>query len=137
MALQYVPGTRGAVLLTGGGDKQVRAIDVERGAIKPFSCHEARVRCLAAVDGSVILSGADDGGVRLFDLRQPQAPTGQLQELRSLIVDQRSEVPSRAGRLLVNSIAVDPMQPNYFATGGTDPLSECAGAGGRRAVAVP
>jgi hypothetical protein len=139
MALQYVPGSHGALLLTGGGDKQVRVVNVERGAVKPFSCHEARVRCLAAVDGSVILSGerpqtahgpaalpagmrclpcrpspqqkqplpagndrcsaictalnltllalagADDGGVRLFDLRQSQAATPQLQEQRSRI----------------------------------------------------
>lgn len=33
----------------------------------------------------LLAAGADDGGVRLFDLRQSQAPTGQLQELRSLI----------------------------------------------------
>lgn len=109
---------------------QVRVINVERGAIKPFSCHEARVRCLAAVNGATVLSGAhccccrscrtacigltllsarcstghvcsdslhmracalpplagaDDGGVRLFDLRQSQVVSGAQQERRSLI----------------------------------------------------
>jgi hypothetical protein len=38
-------------------NRQVRVINVERGAIKPYTCHEAHVRCLATVDGSVILSG--------------------------------------------------------------------------------
>ena len=62
-AVAFVPGSRGGMLLSGGSDRQVRCTDIERGAVKPFMCHEARVRCLATVDGSVVLSGEFAGAV--------------------------------------------------------------------------
>lgn len=43
-------------------------------------------------------------------------------------MEQRSERAGRAGvRVAVNSLAVDPMQPHIFATGGSDPLGKLTG----------
>jgi hypothetical protein len=39
-------------------------------------------------------------------------------------VEQRMEVPHAATRMGIHSLAHDPMQPYYFATGGEDSLGE-------------
>ena len=99
---------------------------------------------------TTIHAGADDGGVRLFDLRERQAPTPELQDRRSLVVDQAAEARAAgsraigAGHAQINAIAVDPLRPHAFATGGNDalvrlydlrrlpPAGAAAGGGGTR-----
>lgn len=48
---------------------QVRLIDLNKQATRPFACHRARSKALAATGPDTFLAAGEDGTVRLFDLR--------------------------------------------------------------------
>ncbi|KAF5837513.1 hypothetical protein DUNSADRAFT_4259 [Dunaliella salina] len=117
--------TLGALVIQCGRDKSLaRVIDLERMAIRPFSCHKAKIRAVAVASPNVFLTGCEDGVVRQLDVReQPLViDSSALRDAycaESIVVEQRSE--KTKDRVGVNSIAVDPLKP-MFATGGGDPL---------------
>ncbi|GAX80027.1 hypothetical protein CEUSTIGMA_g7466.t1 [Chlamydomonas eustigma] len=120
---RFMPDTSNKQIATCSGDRQVRIIDLNRLAVRPFVCHRSRVKALAPISNSCIISGGEDGTVRKWDMREPTAPSAHVLQTRSLLVEQRSERSGRSGlRVAVNSVAVDPLQPHIFATGGSDPL---------------
>lgn len=56
---------------------------MHRQAVRVYHGHTGRVKCVAPVTGSVFLSGADDGSIRVYDARsssgtQPLVP-GQME----------------------------------------------------------
>eukprot|EP00200_Dunaliella_tertiolecta_P012271 CAMPEP_0202374152 /NCGR_PEP_ID=MMETSP1127-20130417/5040_1 /ASSEMBLY_ACC=CAM_ASM_000462 /TAXON_ID=3047 /ORGANISM="Dunaliella tertiolecta, Strain CCMP1320" /LENGTH=543 /DNA_ID=CAMNT_0048971237 /DNA_START=53 /DNA_END=1681 /DNA_ORIENTATION=+ len=122
--MRFFPETSNSKLVTVSSDRQARVIDLERMAIRPFSCHKAKIRAVAVVSPNVFLTGCEDGVVRQLDVReQPLViDSSALRDAycaESVVVEQRSE--RTKDRVGVNSIAVDPLKP-MFATGGGDPL---------------
>jgi hypothetical protein len=58
-ASQFLPDTGNSQIATCSADRQVRIVDLERLAVKPFVSHRSRVKSLAAISTQVILSGGE------------------------------------------------------------------------------
>lgn len=48
---------------------QIRIVDLERQAVRPYSSHAATIRTILPLSGAVFASGAEDGTIRCFDSR--------------------------------------------------------------------
>ncbi|KAK9829156.1 hypothetical protein WJX72_004226 [[Myrmecia] bisecta] len=127
-AAKFLPNTNDEHIITCSADRQVRLINLQKSAIRPFNVHRGKVKALAIMDQHVFLSGSEDGTVRRFDTRiAPQAGNqGQpgSQDSAYVLADQRQERHARNNRAKVgvNSLSIDPMRPHLFITGGSDPL---------------
>lgn len=113
--------------------------------MKPYFSHTGPVRTLATVDAFTFLSGGNDGIVKQFDTREKprtRSPSDSSADLHpwATIVRQRPERGPVIGSggaavgVAVKAMAVDPVRPWLFATGGGDPLGE---AGSRCSAALP
>ncbi|KAD6795633.1 hypothetical protein E3N88_06529 [Mikania micrantha] len=114
---KIMPGTDDRSIVTCAADGLVRhAIILECGTVetKFLGKHHARAHKLASEPGSphIFYTCAEDGLVQHFDLR-----TGMATELFSCVpLHNRSFV----GVVSLNSIAIDPRNPNLFAIAGSD-----------------
>jgi hypothetical protein len=127
--VSFLPGSGGGQLVTCSADKQVRLLDVARGASKPFGGHAGRVRAVAALEAATFVSSGDDGLIKQFDARERPAGGGGgggASGARATLAAQRPECAPVGGtpssRVSVMSLAVDPIRPWRFATGGGDTL---------------
>ncbi|PNH07294.1 WD and tetratricopeptide repeats protein 1 [Tetrabaena socialis] len=130
LAARFLTGSGGSKLVCCSTDRQVRLVDLHKQAARPFLCHRARVKALAVVSPDTFLSASEDGTVRLFDVRQASSsrPSGSAApwsgDAQSLLVEQRCERAGRSSlRISINSLAVSPLEPHLFATGGGDPFA--------------
>uniref|UniRef100_A0A061RZQ4 Nuclear receptor interaction protein n=1 Tax=Tetraselmis sp. GSL018 TaxID=582737 RepID=A0A061RZQ4_9CHLO len=123
LGAKFLETTNSFNIATCGADKQVRVIDFSRNAVRPYHCHSGRVKCLAALSPNVFLSGADDGVVCQYDTRERSTCGSYFDHsrasCRNLLVEQRDEkIDSPRTSIGVSSLAVDPLRPHIFATGG-------------------
>ncbi|KAI3499290.1 hypothetical protein L1887_35085 [Cichorium endivia] len=114
---KIMPGTDDRSIVTCAADGQVRhAMIPEHGEIEPklLGKHQGRAHKLANEPGSphIFYTCGEDGLVQHFDLR-----TGVATELFSC-----QPIPDRSfvGVVNLNSIAIDPRNPNLFAIAGSD-----------------
>ena len=85
---------------------QVRIIDLNRNAAKPFLSHRSRVKTLAVMDGNCVISGGEDGTVRRWDIRESKpagAPADYLNTRSLLGMDpwNRSYSLNRSNTLII------------------------------------
>jgi WD40 repeat protein len=64
---------------------QVRLVDLNKEAVRPYSLHTERVKCISALNSSIFMSGSADGTIRLFDVREPLIRDTQEAKKRSLL----------------------------------------------------
>ncbi|ONK62429.1 uncharacterized protein A4U43_C07F3770 [Asparagus officinalis] len=112
---RIMPFTDDRTIITSGADGQVRLAQIsEKGNVstKRLGSHRGRAHKLAIEPGSpyIFYSCGEDGLVQHFDLRH--RPPTKLFICSSFSED---KIPVR-----LNSIIVDPRNPNYFAVGGSD-----------------
>ncbi|XP_024989367.1 DDB1- and CUL4-associated factor 8-like, partial [Cynara cardunculus var. scolymus] len=114
---KIMPGTDDRSIVTCAADGQVRhAMISERGEVEPklLGKHQGRAHKLANEPGSphIFYTCGEDGLVQHFDLR-----TGVATELFSC-----QPMPDRSfvGVVNLNSIAIDPRNPNLFVIAGSD-----------------
>ena len=60
-------------------------MDLNKEAVRPYSLHTERVKCLSTLNSSVFMSGSDDGTIRLFDVREAPVIDTQQAKRRSLL----------------------------------------------------
>eukprot|EP00887_Chlorella_sp_A99_P002952 scaffold24.g2952.t1 len=132
LGAMFLPASDGNQVVSCSADKQVRLLNVVRGASRPYSLHKGRVRSLVALDPHVFLSASEDGTVRETDVRVRPPPVhrgadhghGQPADDANVLIDQRAERLGRArARVGIYSLAVDEARPWLMLTGGTDPLA--------------
>ncbi|WIA36562.1 hypothetical protein OEZ86_007854 [Tetradesmus obliquus] len=121
---EFLPGTGGKLLVTAGPARDIRVVDLERQAVRPYSSHAATIRTILPLSGAVFASGAEDGTIRCFDSRIRGCSDDSSQaSSSSLLVDQRHEAVGRpGGKPSVQSMSRDPLNTQYIATGGGDSL---------------
>ncbi|KAK4440786.1 DDB1- and CUL4-associated factor 8 [Sesamum alatum] len=115
---RIMPFTDDRKIVTSSADCQVRLSQVlENGSVetKRLSKHQGRVHRLAVEPGSpyVFYSCGEDGFVQHYDLRSNSAT--KLFYCSSIGENNRS-----SSSIGLNSIVIDPRNPNYFAVGGAD-----------------
>jgi len=126
--VRFLPETSDTQIVSCSADRQVRLIDLNKQAVRPFHCHHGRVKSVAAVGPDVFLSGGEDGMISQFDKRVRSTCYDRNRHSNTcctnLLVEQRAE--NAGGRsqstVGINSLAVDPLRPHFFATGGLDPI---------------
>ncbi|KAI3425352.1 hypothetical protein D9Q98_009116 [Chlorella vulgaris] len=126
LCTRFLPAFNGDQLISCSADRQIRHLNVTKGAVRPYLVHQGRVRTVVPLDSHVFLSASEDGTVREFDVRQRPAAVHRealAGDDSNVLVDQRQE---RVGRQRVKvgiySLAVDEQRPWMMLTGGTDPL---------------
>ncbi|KAL0047044.1 hypothetical protein WJX82_004928 [Trebouxia sp. C0006] len=121
---KFMPNTGNEQIITSAADRQVRLVNLQRSAVKPYTFHHGRVKALVPLDPFMFISGSDDGTVRHYDTREP-ASTSSIPGMRTgdVLADQRHErTPRGRAKVSINAVAVDPMRPYLFVTGSSDPL---------------
>lgn len=124
---KFLPNTGNAQIITSAADRQIRLVDLERSAIKPYTFHHGKVKALVALDPCLFISGSDDGTVRHYDTRERSDTnsTNSLLGMRSgdVLADQKFErTPRGRAKVGINAVAVDSMRPHLFVTGSSDPM---------------
>lgn len=111
--VRFMPMSGDALVATGAMDAEVRVSDVDRGPIHCYNAHRGRVKAVEVVPGDAhaLLSGSEDGTVRLFDIRSP--PTSAANKENVIVNLKRAHVQ-------VKTLAVCRHQPHLLAVGGTD-----------------
>lgn len=114
---KFMPFTDDSKIITSAADCQVRlSLLLENGSVetKRLSKHQGRVHSLAVEPGSpyVFYSCGEDGYVQHYDLRSCSAT--------KLFYCSSFAENSRSSSVGLNSIVIDPRNPNYFAVGGAD-----------------
>lgn len=72
-SLEFFPDCNHQLIVSGGGDRQVRVTNLVKNAVKPFHIHKARVRSVLPLTEGIFLSAGEDGFVRQIDLRDREA----------------------------------------------------------------
>ncbi|KAG5598846.1 hypothetical protein H5410_030216 [Solanum commersonii] len=116
---RFMPFTDDQKVVTAAADGQVRlGLLLENGHIetKRLGKHQGRVHNLAVEPGSpyILYSCSEDGFVQHYDLRSNSAT----KILCCSSFTENNKQSSSSVRL--NSIVIDPRNPNYFAVGGSD-----------------
>ncbi|KAL7115674.1 hypothetical protein ACP275_04G196800 [Erythranthe tilingii] len=117
---RIMPFTDDRKIVTSSADCQVRLSQVlDNGSVetKRLSKHQGRVHRLAVEPGSpyVFYSCGEDGFVQHYDLRSNSAT--KLFYCTSMAENNSRSSSSSIG---LNSIVIDPRNPNYFSAGGAD-----------------
>ncbi|XP_010244992.1 PREDICTED: DDB1- and CUL4-associated factor 8-like [Nelumbo nucifera] len=115
---RIMPFTDDRTIVTSAGDGQIRLGHIlEDGQVdtKELGSHQGRVYKLAIEPGSphIFYSCGEDGFIQHFDLRSHSAT-----KLLCCSSFTENKLPITSIRL--NSIVIDPQNPNYFAVGGSD-----------------
>ncbi|KAL0033568.1 hypothetical protein WJX79_003993 [Trebouxia sp. C0005] len=121
---KFMPNTGNEQIITSAADRQVRLVNLQRSAVKPYTFHHGRVKALVPLDPFMFISGSDDGTVRHYDTREP-ASANSIPGMRTgdVLADQRHErTPRGRAKVSINAVAVDSMRPYLFVTGSSDPL---------------
>ncbi|XP_051113346.1 protein ALTERED SEED GERMINATION 2 [Andrographis paniculata] len=115
---RFMPFTDDRVIVTSSADCQVRlSLLAENGSVetKRLSKHQGRVHKLAVEPGSphVFYSCGEDGFIQHYDLRSNSAT-------KLFYCSSNSGQRWPTSSVGLNSIAIDPRNPNLFAAGGAD-----------------
>ncbi|KAI3706766.1 hypothetical protein L6452_24722 [Arctium lappa] len=117
---RFMPFTDDRTIVTSAADGQVRLGQVaENGHVetKKLGKHHGRVHKLAVEPGSphIFYSCGEDGLVRHFDLRSNSST-----KLFCCSSFTENNQHSSSNSLRLNTIVIDPRNPNYFSVGGSD-----------------
>ncbi|XP_051230786.1 uncharacterized protein [Lolium perenne] len=112
---RVMPFTDDSTIVTVAGDDQVRVGELKQGGevtTRQIAEHDDRVKKVALEPGSphILYTCGEDGLVQHFDLRS-NSP------IKLFTCYSFSE---RRRRVRLNTIAIDPQNPNYFSVGGSD-----------------
>jgi len=133
---RFMPFTDDNCVVSCAADSQVRVSNLERQTVRPISCHTDRVKKFVTEEDSpnVVITASEDGTVRCFDLRQRQkCRNTQNSGCNHILVDLRpsrkstlSRTPNSVSAIMASkveffSLALNPMQPWYLVTAGSDP----------------
>jgi WD and tetratricopeptide repeats protein 1 len=113
----FVPFTQDHQVVSCAADGQLRHWDHVKQTHKVWHCHEGMTHKIGihASDPSVFLSCSEDGTVRQIDLRQRHRCQSDCANVLVRLFD-RSE-----GRIIgINSLSLNPQQPEYFAIAARD-----------------
>jgi WD40 repeat protein len=118
----------GSLLLTGSSDRSILATDVSTGKLlsRLTNAHKAPVNRLVAVDKNTIVSGDDDGAVKVWDTRQQKA-VGQFAPFVDFVSD-ICHVPFGAGAGEQKIDATDPDAPGTSAQGASQGVNTHPGS---------
>ncbi|EME31876.1 nuclear receptor interaction protein [Galdieria sulphuraria] len=133
---RFMPLTGDNCVVSCAADSQVRVSNLEKQTVRPISCHTDRVKKFVTEEDSpnVVITASEDGTVRCFDLRQRQkCRNTRSSSCSHILVDLRpsrkstfSRTPNSVSAIMASkveffSLALNPMQPWYFVTAGSDP----------------
>ncbi|KAL8516111.1 hypothetical protein ACS0TY_014694 [Phlomoides rotata] len=115
---KFMPFTDDHKIITSSADCQVRLSQIlENGSVvtKRLSRHQGRVHSLAVEPGSpyVFYSCGEDGFIQHYDLRSCSAT-------KLFFCSSYAAENNRSPSIWLNSVVIDPRNPNYFAVGGAD-----------------
>ncbi|KAK9766152.1 hypothetical protein K7432_004990 [Basidiobolus ranarum] len=115
---KFMPATNSKVVISCAGDNLIKVWDIwkEEGACRhTYKCNLASTKRIVTEPGNpyVFLSCSEDGTVRNFDLREPHECHSVCRS--NLVVNFRPYL------IELNSIALNPIHPQYIAVGGGDP----------------
>lgn len=118
---RIMPFTDDRTIVTSAADGQVRLGQLaENGHVhtKKLGKHHGRVHKLAVEPGSphIFYSSGEDGLVQQFDLRS----NSSTKLFCCSSFTENNEHSSSSNTLRLNSIVIDPRNPNYFSIGGSD-----------------
>lgn len=118
---KFMPLTDDRTIVTAAADGQVRLGQVlENGNVKTkkLGKHHGRVHKLAIEPGSphIFYSCGEDGLVQHFDLRS----NSSTKMFMCSSFAENNQQRSTSSTLRLNSIVIDPRNPNYFSIGGSD-----------------
>ncbi|GJQ11441.1 hypothetical protein GpartN1_g3232.t1 [Galdieria partita] len=133
---RFMPFTEDNCVVSCAADSQVRVSNLEKQTVRPINCHTDRVKKFVTEEDSpnVVITASEDGTVRCFDLRQRQkCRNTRSSSCSHILVDLRpsrkstfSRTPNSVSAIMASkveffSLALNPMQPWYFVTAGSDP----------------
>ncbi|MCL7045976.1 hypothetical protein MKW94_004819 [Papaver nudicaule] len=116
---KFMPYTNDRSIVTCAADGQVRHAQIQEDSqvnTRLLGKHQGRAHKLAIEPGSphIVYTCGEDGSVRHFDLRSSSAT--KLFTCKAFSPDRSAYMPT----VHLNTIAIDPRNPNLFAVGGTD-----------------
>eukprot|EP00871_Galdieria_phlegrea_P004301 jgi/Galph1/4872/GphlegSOOS_G3562.1 len=134
---RFMPLTDDSVVVSCAADSQVRVSNLAKQTVRPINCHTDRVKKFVTEPDSpnIVISASEDGTVRCFDLRERQkcrntrnsSCSHVLVDLRPTRKSSFSRTPNSVSAIMAKrveffSLALNPTQPWYFVTAGSDPF---------------
>eukprot|EP00873_Tetraselmis_striata_P007945 jgi/Tetstr1/428209/TSEL_018251.t1 len=122
-SVNFMPDTADNYILSCSSDREIRLLNLQKQAVRPFRCHRDRVKAALPLSSFEFISAGDSGKVCLHDTRGPTCPCEHSMSFgracANLVAHQTTAYGSAVG---INALAVDPLRPYMFATGGMDTL---------------
>jgi WD40 repeat protein len=86
---------------------QIRVVDLERRAVRPYSSHAATIRSILPLSQAVFASGAEDGTVRCYDFRTRESSDDSSQSSSRSLLGEQMPQPVNASLQMMSNLFKD------------------------------